>query len=145
MYDRQKMSTKTAPPPGSHVFFTNRYHFKTQVKYHKKKCSEQVSDLTINITSRVLTRENSPTPVCHVFQQTTTIFKRKQAIIRTNVLTKSHGDRIINVYSRFQTQPILGQNLLTRKTASLLAHMFYIIRTKYIQTKFHEDRNECGL
>ncbi|KAH3796995.1 hypothetical protein DPMN_150571 [Dreissena polymorpha] len=62
----------------------------------------------------------------HVFPPTGTIFKLIQDMIGTNLLTKFHDDRSINVASR----------VLTRKKAALWWP--YIIRTNLL-TKFHED------
>ncbi|KAH3803297.1 hypothetical protein DPMN_157001 [Dreissena polymorpha] len=79
-------------------------------------------DLTINVTVRVLTnitRTNFRTKcdegrtintyVCpviggNVFQSTETLFKLIQDIIATNILTKFHDDRTINVASTVLTR-----------------------------------------
>ncbi|KAH3693953.1 hypothetical protein DPMN_081392 [Dreissena polymorpha] len=128
----------------------------------------------INVTSRVLTRKNAlptwwPYPTINVasrvknaqplgsngFQAKVTIFKLIQDIIGTNLLTKFHLNRKINVASRVLTrknapppgghvfqptdiifelvQDIIAMNLLTKKNAPPLgSHVF--------QAKFHEDR-----
>ncbi|KAH3872833.1 hypothetical protein DPMN_036056 [Dreissena polymorpha] len=70
-------------------------------------------DRKINVASRVLTRKNTPPPwrPCFpyiamprpwlpCFQATGIIFKLVQDIIRTNLLTKIHDDRTINMASR---------------------------------------------
>ncbi|KAH3891512.1 hypothetical protein DPMN_015616 [Dreissena polymorpha] len=88
-------------------------------------------DRTINVASRVLTRfyyshiyshikKNVPPLGSNVFQAKVTIFKLIQDIIGTNLLTKFHEDRKINVESR----------VLTRKNAPPLMNLL---------TKFHED------
>ncbi|KAH3866201.1 hypothetical protein DPMN_029258 [Dreissena polymorpha] len=72
-------------------------------------------------------RKNAPPPGGHVFQATETIFEIVQYIIGTNLLSKFHDDRKINVASR----------VLTRKNAT---HPWrpYIIWMNHL-TKFHED------
>ncbi|KAH3725642.1 hypothetical protein DPMN_051491 [Dreissena polymorpha] len=107
---------KNATPLGSHINLVTKFH----------------EDWTINVTSRVLTRftiENCPAPGGHVFKATKTIFELIQDIIGTNLLTKFHDDRKINVTSRVLTRfyyshinknapppwwpYIIGMNLLT--------------------------------
>ncbi|KAH3881575.1 hypothetical protein DPMN_005501 [Dreissena polymorpha] len=76
------------------------------------------------VTSRVLTRKTAPPPGSHVFQQTRTIFKLIQDIVRKNVLTK--------VLTRFYYTP---------KPYKVNCHAPwrpYIIGT-HVLTKFHED------
>ncbi|KAH3734006.1 hypothetical protein DPMN_040445 [Dreissena polymorpha] len=70
--------------------------------------------------------KNVPTPGDHVFQATGTIFE-VQDIIGTNLLTKFHDDRTINMAS----------TVLTRKNATPPWRP-YIINTNLV-TKFHED------
>ncbi|KAH3698674.1 hypothetical protein DPMN_086220 [Dreissena polymorpha] len=74
----------------------------------------------------VLTRENDPPPGAHVFQPFGTIFKLVQDIIETNLLTKFHDNRTINVASRVLTRKNatppwrpynIETNLLTKKNA----------------------------
>ncbi|KAH3704005.1 hypothetical protein DPMN_079060 [Dreissena polymorpha] len=48
-----------------------------------------------------------PAPGSHVFQTTRTIFKLVQYIIGTNLLTKFHEDRTINVAFRVLTRQML--------------------------------------
>ncbi|KAH3717302.1 hypothetical protein DPMN_060085 [Dreissena polymorpha] len=69
-----------------------------------------------------------PTPSRHVFKATKTIFELIQDIIGTNLLTKFHDDRNINVTSR----------VLTRKIAPP-PWWPYIIGINLL-TEFHEDR-----
>ncbi|KAH3785743.1 hypothetical protein DPMN_163836 [Dreissena polymorpha] len=101
-------------------------------------------------TKNVTSRENCPAPGSHVFQQTRTIFKLIQDIVRKNVLTKFHEDWTINVTSRVLTrfyytlqpykvncrapwrQYIIGTHtkhvtsrVLTRKLPRPLAAMFF--------------------
>ncbi|KAH3750155.1 hypothetical protein DPMN_184673 [Dreissena polymorpha] len=64
-------------------------------------------DHKINVDSRVLTRENVPTPGGYVFQATVTIFELVQDIIKTNLLTKLHKDRTMHVAYRVLTKQML--------------------------------------
>ncbi|KAH3830425.1 hypothetical protein DPMN_103669 [Dreissena polymorpha] len=87
-------------------------------KFHKEG--------TINVITRVLTRENAPPPCGHVFQAFGTIFELVQDIFGTNfltkllirknappsggqknLLTKFHEDWTINVASRVLTRQML--------------------------------------
>ncbi|KAH3883284.1 hypothetical protein DPMN_007239 [Dreissena polymorpha] len=104
---------KTAPPPGGHTNVSTKFH----------------DDWAKIVTSRVFTRflyshikNTAPPPGCHVFQRTGTIFELNQftkdlasnvtsivfklsrGINGTNVLTKFHEDRTINVASRVFTR-----------------------------------------
>ncbi|KAH3702262.1 hypothetical protein DPMN_077273 [Dreissena polymorpha] len=114
-----------------------------------------------NVTSRVLTRKTAPPPCSHVFQQTRTIFKLIQDIVRKNVLTKFHEDWTINVTSRVLTRFYYTlkpykfhddwtKNVTSRETATPPgSHVFQPTRTifelvqdiiiKTVLTKFHED------
>ncbi|KAH3839435.1 hypothetical protein DPMN_112866 [Dreissena polymorpha] len=76
----------------------------------------------------VSSKKNAPTTGGHVFQATGTTFKFVQNIIWTNLLTKFHDDRTINMASR----------VLTRKNATP-PWWPYIIGTNHL-TKFHDDR-----
>ncbi|KAH3800774.1 hypothetical protein DPMN_154416 [Dreissena polymorpha] len=85
-------------------------------------------DRTINVASRMLTMKNAPhpgghekcpTPWVHVFQTTRIIFELAQDIIGTNLLTKFHDDRTINVISR----------VLTMRNATPPGAMFHDART----------------
>ncbi|KAH3783601.1 hypothetical protein DPMN_161543 [Dreissena polymorpha] len=96
---------------------------------------------TINVASRVFTRKNAPPPGGHVFQPTgiifelwpleknapplgshvfqakVTIFELIKDISGTNLLSKIHEDRKINVASRVKNAPppdIIWMNLLTK-------------------------------
>ncbi|KAH3837814.1 hypothetical protein DPMN_111215 [Dreissena polymorpha] len=110
--------------------------------------------------------KNAPPLGSHVFQAKVTIFKLIQDIIGTNLLTKFHEERKINVNSVEKMSPppdIIGMNLLTKfhkdrtinvasrvKNARHGSHVFQAKVTifKLIQdiigtnllTKFHEDR-----
>ncbi|KAH3888858.1 hypothetical protein DPMN_012900 [Dreissena polymorpha] len=62
-------------------------------------------DRNINVTSRVLTRKNSPPPCGgHIFQPTGIIFELVQDIIGINLLTEFHEDPTTNVASRVLTR-----------------------------------------
>ncbi|KAH3893544.1 hypothetical protein DPMN_017692 [Dreissena polymorpha] len=90
----------TSEHPGSHVF-------------------EQTRTVIIHIQD-MLTKKNALPPGDHVFQATETIFELVQDIIGTNLLTKFHDDRTINMASRVKnaTPPwrpyIIGTNLVTK-------------------------------
>ncbi|KAH3866296.1 hypothetical protein DPMN_029356 [Dreissena polymorpha] len=134
-------------------------------KFHK--------DLKINVASRVLTRfyyshkmKNAPPPGGYVFSTNRHHFRTH--IIGTNLLSKFHEDRKINVASRVLTrkndpppgghvfqptgiifklvQDIIGMNLLTKKNAPPLgSHVFqanviiFVTPNTNLLTKFHED------
>ncbi|KAH3888578.1 hypothetical protein DPMN_012616 [Dreissena polymorpha] len=83
--------------------------------------------LEINVASRVLTRKNAPPLVAMFFKATKTIFELIQDIIGTNLLTKFHEDRKINVTSN-----------VNKKNAPP-PRWPYIIGMNHF-TKFHEDR-----
>ncbi|KAH3727226.1 hypothetical protein DPMN_053156 [Dreissena polymorpha] len=95
-------------------------------------------DWTINVTFSV---KNVSPPVFLVFQTSNTIFKLVQDIIGTNLLTKFHEDRTINMTSRMITR------VLTRKHTPLLVATFFNrsvpfstsfkISLKKVLTKFH--------
>ncbi|KAH3844663.1 hypothetical protein DPMN_086922 [Dreissena polymorpha] len=115
---------KKCSAPGDHVFKATITIFELiediirtnlLTKFH--------DDRKINVTSRVLTRKNAPPPWwpyrtinvasrvknapplgSHVFQAKVSIFKLIQDIIGTNLLTKCHEDRKINVASRVLTR-----------------------------------------
>ncbi|KAH3870557.1 hypothetical protein DPMN_033745 [Dreissena polymorpha] len=57
---------------------------------------------TINVASRVLTRENAPPPGGHFFQATVSIFELVQDIVDTNLMRLK-----INVASKVLTRQIL--------------------------------------
>ncbi|KAH3819037.1 hypothetical protein DPMN_120767 [Dreissena polymorpha] len=73
-------------------------------------------------------KKNAPPTGGHVFQATGTNFQLVQNFIATNLLTKFHDDRTINIASR----------VLTRKHATPPWRP-YIIGTNHL-TKFHDDR-----
>ncbi|KAH3793292.1 hypothetical protein DPMN_146799 [Dreissena polymorpha] len=141
---------QNAPPIGSQFFQANiiifvliQYIIETNLltKFHE--------DWTINVASRVNKmyqqtdqqtdqqtgqtqyvphyysggHKNAPPTGGHVFKATKTIFELSQDITGTNLLTKFHDDRKINVTSRVLTrkiapppwwQYIIGMNLLTK-------------------------------
>ncbi|KAH3884582.1 hypothetical protein DPMN_008565 [Dreissena polymorpha] len=107
---------KNAPPPDGHVFQPTSIIFKLVqdiigmnllTKFHEVR--------TINVASRVLTRfyyshiyshirKKAPPLGSHVFQAKNTIFELIQDISGTNLLSKFHEDRKINVASRVLTR-----------------------------------------
>ncbi|KAH3704463.1 hypothetical protein DPMN_079519 [Dreissena polymorpha] len=130
---------KNAPPLGSHFFQANIILFELiQDIIETNLLTKFHEDWTINVACRVLLRfyyshiqpykEKCPAPGGHVFKATKTIFELIQDIIGTNLLTKFHDDRKINVTSR----------VLTRKIAPPLWWP-YIIGMNLL-TEFHEDR-----
>ncbi|KAH3872378.1 hypothetical protein DPMN_035594 [Dreissena polymorpha] len=71
------------------------------------------------------------------FQQTRTIFKLIQDIIRTNFLTKFHEDWIINVTFRDMTRkntPLPGGHIFSTEWTPQRYN-----KKKIVLTKFHED------
>ncbi|KAH3845820.1 hypothetical protein DPMN_088110 [Dreissena polymorpha] len=115
---------KDAPPPGGHVFQPTVTIF------------ELVRDiigtiLTINVALRVLTRKNAP----------------HTDIMRTNVLTKFHDDRTINVASRVLTSfyyshirenvPPLGSHVFQANVT--IFELIQDIIEFNLLTKFQED------
>ncbi|KAH3894110.1 hypothetical protein DPMN_018268 [Dreissena polymorpha] len=94
------LTRKNAPPPGGH--------------FHE--------DWTINVASK----EKCPALGSHVFQAKVTILKLIQDIIGTNLLSKFHEDRKINVASRVKNASPPG------------SHVFH--PTGIIFELFHEDQ-----
>ncbi|KAH3784723.1 hypothetical protein DPMN_162688 [Dreissena polymorpha] len=110
---------KNVLPLGSHVFQANIIIFELiQNIIETNLLTKLHEDWTIYVASRVLTRfyyshiesykEKCAAPAGHVSEATKIIFELIQDIIGTNLLTKFHDDRKINVTSR----------ALTRKNAS---------------------------
>ncbi|KAH3812440.1 hypothetical protein DPMN_140872 [Dreissena polymorpha] len=134
------LTRKNAPPPGGHIFQPTGIIFKlVQDIIGMNLLTKFHEDRTINVTSRVLTRfyhshisshiRKNALPIgCHVFQAKVTIFELIQDISGTNLLSKFHEDRKINVAARVLTshvfqptgiifelvQDIIGMNLLTK-------------------------------
>ncbi|KAH3865897.1 hypothetical protein DPMN_028944 [Dreissena polymorpha] len=138
------LTRKNAPPPGAHVFQPTQTIFKL---FHKGQ--------TINVASR----EKCPAPGGHVFQATGTIIEFVQDIIGTNLLTKYHDDRTINVATKGKMPRPLGgyvfqptgtifeliQDIIDR-TINVASRVKcsatwwpYIIGTNLL-TMFHDDR-----
>ncbi|KAH3842238.1 hypothetical protein DPMN_115735 [Dreissena polymorpha] len=67
-------------------------------------------------------KENCPAPGSHVFQATGTIFELVQNIIGTNLLTKFHDDRTINMASRVLTR--FYYSYITKNATPLDSHVF---------------------
>ncbi|KAH3789971.1 hypothetical protein DPMN_168163 [Dreissena polymorpha] len=154
---------KNAPPLGSHVFQAKVTIFKLiqdiigtnlLTKFHE--------DRKINVASRVLTRKNAPPPGghfyedqtinvasrenapplgSHVFQANVTIFELIQDIIKTNLLTKFHEDRKINVASRVLTRknaPPPGGHVF--QPTGIIFELVQDIIGINLLTKFYEDQ-----
>ncbi|KAH3841930.1 hypothetical protein DPMN_115417 [Dreissena polymorpha] len=169
------VTRKNAPPPGDHVFHPTGTNFELVQDligtYLLTKFNE---DRAINVPSkvltrqmltphdgqkgitkahqehfvlRVLTRKNVPPPRGHVFQQTSTIFKLIQYIMKTYVLAKFYDNKTINMTSRVLTRVYYSH---IRKTTTLPGcHVFQptgtifelvqdIIGTRVV-TKFLKD------
>ncbi|KAH3703515.1 hypothetical protein DPMN_078553 [Dreissena polymorpha] len=85
------------------------------------------------------TRKNAPPTGGHVFQATGTTFELVHNIIGTNLLTKFHDDRTINMASRVLTRPRpLGGHVFP-PTGTIFELIQDVIETNH-QTKFHDDR-----
>ncbi|KAH3737667.1 hypothetical protein DPMN_044260 [Dreissena polymorpha] len=152
---------KNAPPLGGHVFQLTGIIFKLVqyiigmnllIKFHE--------DRKINVASRVLTRnmprpwrpyrtkhvasrmKNAPPFGSHIFQtKIFAIFEFIQDIIGTNLLSKFHEDRNINVASRVLTRkkaPPPGVHVF-QPTGFIFELVQDIIRMNLL-TKFHEEQ-----
>ncbi|KAH3869275.1 hypothetical protein DPMN_032438 [Dreissena polymorpha] len=87
----------------------------------------------------VLTRKYSPPLGGHVFQQTKTIFELLQDITETNLLTKFHENRTINVASRAKNATPPGGNVF-QQTRSIFKLIHNVIKT-YVLTKVLTRKN----
>ncbi|KAH3847388.1 hypothetical protein DPMN_089709 [Dreissena polymorpha] len=158
---RPFLTRKNAPHPGSHVFQQTGILFKLfqdiigmniiLTMFHE--------DRTVNVASRVkcpapwkpywtitvASREKCPTPGGHVFKATKTILELIKDI-KTNLLTKFHENRKINVTSRVLIRKhspppwwlyINVMNLLTEKNAPF--ELIEDTNKTYLLTIFHED------
>ncbi|KAH3890137.1 hypothetical protein DPMN_014209 [Dreissena polymorpha] len=110
-----------------------RFYYSHIKKMPRPRGGNFHEDRTINVASRV---ENAPPLGSHVFPANATIFKVIQDIIRTNLLTKFHEDRTINIllYSHIgKNAPPLGSHVFPAKfhedwkinVASILLIRFY--------------------
>ncbi|KAH3703850.1 hypothetical protein DPMN_078897 [Dreissena polymorpha] len=127
------LSRKKVPPP-----YIIRMNLLT--RFHE--------DRTINVASRtnllikVLTRKNARPLGGHVFQPTRIIFELIQDIIRTNLLTKFHKDRTINVASIYshirKNAPPPGGHVF-KTTRTIFSNLFYysLIRKNAPPTGVH--------
>ncbi|KAH3700870.1 hypothetical protein DPMN_075851 [Dreissena polymorpha] len=126
------LTSKAAPPPGSHVFQQTDTTFKLSLAIIKTNAQTKFhEDLTINVTPRVLTNKTALPPGGH----------------KINVLTKFHEDWTKNVTSRafkcFQyihiekTAPPPGGHVF-----SPIWTIFELVRDineTNVLTKFHDD------
>ncbi|KAH3805266.1 hypothetical protein DPMN_133563 [Dreissena polymorpha] len=97
------------------------------------------SGFTFRATGQA-SREKCPASGGHVFKATKTIFELIQDINRTNLLTKFHDNRKINVTSRVLTRknaPPLGSHVF-QANVTIFELIQDIIETNLL-TKFHED------
>ncbi|KAH3846233.1 hypothetical protein DPMN_088532 [Dreissena polymorpha] len=144
---------KNAPPLGSHVFQANIIIFKLiQDIIETNLLTKFHADWTLNVAYRVLTRfyyshikpykEKCPAPPGgHVFKATNTIFELIQDIIGTNLLTKFHDDRKINVTSRVLTRknaPPRGGHVF--QPTGIIFKLVQDIIGMNLLTEFHEDQ-----
>ncbi|KAH3752619.1 hypothetical protein DPMN_187240 [Dreissena polymorpha] len=139
------LKRKNTTPLGGHVFSptgiisefiqdingTNRL-----TKFH--------DDRTIHVTSIVLIshiKKIAPPPGGHVFKATETVFELIQDIIRTNLPTKFHKDRKINVAYRVFTS--FHYSHIRKNAPPPGGHVFQptviIIIRMNLLTKFNED------
>ncbi|KAH3857733.1 hypothetical protein DPMN_100346 [Dreissena polymorpha] len=169
------LTRKNAPIPGSHVFQPTSIIFKLfQDIIRMNLLTKFHEDRTVNVASRVKnapprgSHEKCPAPGGHVFKATKTILELIQDIIGTNLLTKFHDDRKINITSRvlkrknnpprgghvflptgiiFElVQDIIGMNLLTEfhegwtiNVASIEKNDPPLGSNTNLLTIFHED------
>ncbi|KAH3736747.1 hypothetical protein DPMN_043320 [Dreissena polymorpha] len=146
------LTRKNAPPlTAIHVFQANIIIFELiQDIIQTNLLNKFNEDWTLNVASRVLTnftiaiyshiRKNAP-PLCsNVFQAKVTLFKLIQDIIGTNLMTKFHEDRKINVASRVLTRknsPPPGGHVF--QPTGIIFELVQDIFGMNLLTKFHED------
>ncbi|KAH3693969.1 hypothetical protein DPMN_081408 [Dreissena polymorpha] len=138
-----------APPPGGHVFQATGTIFELVRDIIKTNLLTKFrDDRTINVASRVLTRNNATTawrPLDNLYpckdKATETIFELVQDIIGTHILTKFYEDRKINVTSRVLTRknaPPPGGHVFQQ--TGIIFELVHNIIGMNLLTKFHEDR-----
>ncbi|KAH3739541.1 hypothetical protein DPMN_046195 [Dreissena polymorpha] len=107
--------------------------------------------------------ENAPPLGSHVFQARVTIFELIQDIIGTNLLTKFHEDRKINVASRMKNalppgghvfqptgiifelvQDIIGMNLLTKFHADQTINVASRVLTRFYYSHIRKNAPPLG-
>ncbi|KAH3882371.1 hypothetical protein DPMN_006307 [Dreissena polymorpha] len=128
------VNKENAPPLRNHTNLLTKFH----------------EDWTINVACRVLKsqkKKNAPPPGGRVFTATETIFELIKNIIGTNLLTKFHQDRKINVDFRVLTR--FYYSYIRKNAPPAGGHVFQanVIIFKLIKdiietnplTKFHED------
>ncbi|KAH3712206.1 hypothetical protein DPMN_071889 [Dreissena polymorpha] len=144
------LTRKTAPPPGGHVIKQTGVIFElVQDIIGMNLLTKFHEDRTINVASGVLTRFNyshkyshirkNATPLgSHVFQAKVTIFELIQEISGTNLLSKFHEDRKINVVSRVLTRknaPPRGSHVF--QPTSIIFELFYEEQTINVASRGH--------
>ncbi|KAH3842506.1 hypothetical protein DPMN_116002 [Dreissena polymorpha] len=132
------LTRKNAPPPGRPYII--EMNLLTQFN----------EDWTINVASRVLTRfyytvqcdnfhkKNALPLGSHVFQAKVTISEHIQDISGTNLLSKFHEDRKINVASRVKNAPPPGGHIF--QPTDIIFELFQDIIEMNLLTKFYVDR-----
>ncbi|KAH3864628.1 hypothetical protein DPMN_027651 [Dreissena polymorpha] len=130
---------KNAPPLGSHFFQANIIIFELiqdiiainlLTKFHE--------DWTINVASRVIyshIRKNAPPLVAMFLKQPKPFSNSSKVCIGTNLLTKFHEDRKINVTSRPRSR---GGHVF--QPTGIIFELVQDIIGMNLLTKFHEDR-----
>ncbi|KAH3718555.1 hypothetical protein DPMN_061360 [Dreissena polymorpha] len=121
---------KTAPPHGSHVFSTDRNHFRTQLLY-QKKCPAHCGHV---FHSPIWTIFELP---CYV-TLTGTIFELNSHIKETNVLTKFHENWAKNVTSRVEKCPPTGGQCVSKPIWTIFELVRDLIKPMFL-TNFHDD------
>ncbi|KAH3876897.1 hypothetical protein DPMN_000749 [Dreissena polymorpha] len=154
------LTKKNAPPPGGYVFQSTKTIFELFYEYTTINVASRVltrknaapsvltkfhEDRIINFVSMVLTRTRDKIVTKPGFQlRISTCFSTNwnhftlvQDIIRTNLLTKFHEDRTLNVVSRENALPPGGH--VFQPTGTIFKLVQDIIGTNLL-TKFHDDQ-----
>ncbi|KAH3798528.1 hypothetical protein DPMN_152128 [Dreissena polymorpha] len=131
-------TNKASPPSGGHIFQQTETIFKLSLAIIKTNVQTKFhEDWSINVTPRVLTRQNCPAPCRPCFLLILTIFKLNRRIQEINVLTKFHEDWTKNVTSRAENCPAPGGHVF-----SPIWTFFELVRDineTNVLTKFHAD------
>ncbi|KAH3888345.1 hypothetical protein DPMN_012378 [Dreissena polymorpha] len=159
-WSKKMTSTKTAPPPGGHVFSPILIIFELVRDINKTNVLTKFHDDWAKIvTSRVFTRKPAPLTGSHVFQRTGTTFEPNQHIIKTSILiyfeldlgiirtyllTKFHEDQMRNVASRVQTTPLTGGHLHKDWALNVTSPVFTRFSFFDRMTYFELDRGIIG-
>ncbi|KAH3721248.1 hypothetical protein DPMN_064167 [Dreissena polymorpha] len=107
---------------------------------HKNILVKYLHDWTKTMASSVSTRKYTPPLGSHVFQAKVTIFKLIRDIIGTNLLSKFHEDRKINVASGEKCPTPWRPCFSTIQTNGIIFELVQDIIGMNLLTKFHEDQ-----